>query len=83
MRRKTLLIITRQVGEKIVFEIDGKMVTMMVWAARVQSEEALLQFAEPLPDGVKVIEGPPSKTRRKKQGKKGGKGDRTHGTGAR
>lgn len=81
----TLLIITRQVGDKIVFEIDGKPVTMMVWAARVQSEEVLLQFDEPLPDGVVVMEGPPSKVRRKKQGerKKGAKGDRTHGSGNR
>jgi len=70
LRRKNLLIITRQVGEKIVFEVGGKEVTMMVWAARVQSGEALLQFDEPLPNGVKVVEGPPNRVKRKKQGER-------------
>lgn len=65
-----MLIITRQVGEKFVVEIDGKPIRVMLWAARVHSQEAVLQFEEPLPPGITVMEGEPSSVRRKKTKRK-------------
>jgi hypothetical protein len=61
-----LLIITRSVGEKLIIVINGEPIEVMLWAARVQSQEAVLKVSN-VPKNLTVVEGAPNMTARKKK----------------